>query len=232
MIVLYIPFPRDASGNLAPLVNRWKDNHALNFTRPILTMFSGDDIDLDETKGCFEIYICAHGSDDYPSELGNHADEDLSDWVDMETVAERFSSDFLIVSHLISTIHCYCCGNEDKNQSLASLFRSHLLRAEMPICSYGGSLYGADSQGLLWCIKNNEKMPISKTRRIIYNEIDQSFAEPWMRKPLKVLELERFIEQAREKRIDRFFARQKEKRQEAFKQLRYCAESPSAGSSS
>lgn len=221
MIVLYAPFPRDASGDLAPLVDNWKYNHELNSTQPLLILFYGDDIDLDKIHSCFEIYICAHGWDNYPSQLGNYADVEQADLVSMETVADRFSSDFLVLSHQISVIHCYCCGSEEKNQALAKMFRSHLLRSEMPICSYGGSLYGANSQGMLWCVNNNEQMPISRTCRILYDETEQSFTDTWVRQPFKVQVLEQFIEQAREKRLHRFFTHQKEKRKEAFARLRY-----------
>ncbi|CEG58760.1 hypothetical protein [Legionella fallonii] len=214
MIVLYVPFAHHAAGDLTSSVEHWKKNHQLNSSHPIRIIFYGDDSDLDTAllaNEPLEIFICAHGADEHPNQLANNSDFSKTNWLDIKEVAARFNSDFLIVAHQISAIHCYCCGSDHKNKALASLFRTHLLRSGMPIFSYGGSLFGADHKGILWAVKGNQKIQARDTAYILFSR-EESLGELSSRKHPKEVDWTALHEQCREKRREQFFAGIKERK--------------------
>ena len=91
----------------------------------------------------------------------------------------------------------------------------------MPIYSYGGCLYGADSRGMLWSINGNKITPINNTAHILYDDTDQFVNEFSTRKTIKVMGQERFLERCQEKRRHQLFTFHKEKRLEAVERQRH-----------
>lgn len=171
-MILYVPFTRDNAGDLGNLVDQWKINYSSTSNGAIHIIYHGDDFDFesDENSSVDEsqIYICAHGlPDNYPMAVGNHIDLSKSDILSIEEVTNRFNQDFLPVSHQVSVIHLYCCGNASRNKEMATLFRKDLLREEMPVYCYSGSVSIPDMQGTLWSFSGAVATPVHNTVNVL-----------------------------------------------------------------
>lgn len=169
MKILYVPFPCEKAGDLSNLVNIWKDNHLKNYDSPIKIVYFNEDIGdaLEDVQ--FEVYICAHGFDDLAFMfVGNHTDYSKADFIDIQTLADRFNHDFLYYSTQIISTHLYSCGSYQKNKSIAEQFQSKVLRTKGTINYYHGSITTADAFGKQWSLGGDKPVPVADTIRKIY----------------------------------------------------------------
>lgn len=151
MIILYIPFERNATGDLTYGAKIWKTNCSRASSEEIRIIYYKEEFDEDNIPQDTVVYILAHGSDDDPRFVANARDSKVATLIDIETLATRFNHDFLVINHHISHIHLYCCGNPGKNACLATNFRAMLLRPECnTINYYQGKISPPDMTGRLW----------------------------------------------------------------------------------
>ena len=205
MMILYVPFPRSHAGDLISRVEIWKKEQSKITNEPIDIFYHGDDFDFDAIPDLpSEIYICAHGfSDSLPLIVGNNADLEKTDYIDIKTVTDRFNKDFGPAFHQISAIHLYCCGSKNKNQKMAEEFRIDLLRQDISIHSYAGSITAPDSNGVRWSFRSTQQVPVQSTESVLFR---QTFEIPEHRRDFKPAMIQRTYEQSRAKRRDQFFA--------------------------
>ncbi|KTD49165.1 hypothetical protein [Legionella quateirensis] len=169
MKVLYVPYPRENAGDLTKLVDIWKENHLKNYNSPIQIMYFNEDAGKALRNVTFEVFICIHGSED-PSFMffGNHVDYSKADFIDIQTVADRFNQDFLYYSSQIISTHLYCCGNHQKNKSIADQFQAKVLGTTGTIKYYDGSITALDEQGKQWSYRGSKPVPVVDTVRTIF----------------------------------------------------------------
>lgn len=166
MIILYVPFSRIDAGDLVGPLETWIKNWLNNELGSIMILYYGDPIGPELFNNDTKIYICGHGTSDARLEIRNHHNWEQSLGVDIDTVALRFSYDFLFMHHKIKAIHIYCCGVAGKNQAMAAVFKEHILLFDCPLYSYSGALYPADLYGQLWSCDWQEMKPARKTAYI------------------------------------------------------------------
>ncbi|KTD56549.1 RNA binding protein (contains ribosomal protein S1 domain) [Legionella santicrucis] len=140
MIILYVPFEAHEQGDLVIGTELWRQAHQSSSTEEIYIHYHKQPLDK-YTSGISRVYICAHGSEN-GNDLYNRADDNTQiKKISIPVLAERFNHDFLFLAPKIQQIHLYCCGNEDKNERIATLFQSYLLRTEYSsIHFYKGTL--------------------------------------------------------------------------------------------
>ncbi|KTD77149.1 hypothetical protein [Legionella waltersii] len=221
MIILYVPFSRDKSGDLSSLVELWKKNHLQNRDEPLFIMYFEDEVNFDVITEKLEIYICAHGAskDENFMLLGNKADFSNADFIDMSTLADRFNHDLAYVSAQISAIHLYCCGSQKKNEQMSIFFQHGMILYDGPIKFYGGNLTPADNNGRLWSIGLSDPKPVWATMQIIRqsnNPVDESLMPE--RSAIKRFGISH--EEALAKHRARFFEKIKKKRASDFREFR------------
>lgn len=210
MMILYVPFPRSQAGDLVSRVESWKTEQSKITNEPIDIIYHGDDFDPLISLHS-KIYICAHGfSDDLPLIVGNNADLKKTDYIDIKTVTDRFNVDFGPIFHQISAIHLYCCGSKNKNQKMAEEFRKDLLRPDISIHSYAGSISVPDSNGVRWSFSSTQKVPVQATESVLFQ---QPIEIPKHRRYCRTAIIQDTLEQAKEKRRYQFFAESKVVRQ-------------------
>jgi hypothetical protein len=221
MIILYIPFSREKSGDLSPLVVEWKKNHLRNKDEPLSIMYFEDKVDFDVITEKLEIYICAHGAsnDEHFMLLGNKVDFSNADFIDMSTLADRFNHDLAYVSAQISAIHLYCCGSQKKNEEMSMFFQQGLILYDGPIKFYGGNLTPADNNGRLWSLGISNPKPVSATMQIIRKSIHSQDPDIMPeRSSIKRYGISH--EEVIAKKRDCFFDQIKKKRASCFRELR------------
>ena len=172
MIILYVPFSRNNSGNLSVLVEAWKNNYFNATSKPIDIVYFNEDFDLKMLEAGAEIYICAHGSDSNELLMLNHDNSSLAQTISIETVARRFNYDFLSMHNKIQYIHIYCCGSQKKNEGIARDFSNNLVLFCCPVISYSGSLFNANRHGELLTFNQGKFMPVKITATMNYTEND------------------------------------------------------------
>lgn len=214
-MILYVPFTRKKAGDLVSLVERWKKNHLRNSKQGIQIIYHGDDLDLLDDmyswKDKTEIYVCAHGFFDEDSlVVGNHYNIIDADLMTIKMVAHRFNHDFLFIASQISAIHLYCCGSKKKNMEIARQFHSNLLRHELPIYSYTGSITIADNNGLRWSFVADQATPIEQSVNVCFNHEESLDEMKPHRTPVKEATKAKNREETVKKRHDAFFMHQKD----------------------
>lgn len=177
MIILYVPFLRNNAGNLARLVEDWKNNYCNAKSEPIEIIYFNDDFNLNIFEFGAVIYICAHGSDSDELLMLNHDHSLLAHSISMQTVACRFNYDFLSMHNKIECIHIYCCGTQEKNTMMAEQFTKTLLLFSCPVVSYSGALFNANKQGLLLTLDYGQLMPVEKTANRSFTKNQQQMKE-------------------------------------------------------
>ncbi|KGP62680.1 hypothetical protein EP47_02520 [Legionella norrlandica] len=130
MIILYVPFERQESGDLSRSVDLWKEKHQNLFAEAIFIIFHKQPLPQLNFQEEIRLYICAHGTEDGDLVYNSSNYHSNIKSISIPTLSERFNYDFLYLAPRIQQIHLYCCGNEDKNMRLAALFQSNLLRKE------------------------------------------------------------------------------------------------------
>ena len=226
MKILYVPYPRERAGDLANLVDIWKENHLKNYNSPIKIMYFNEYAGsaLDNVK--FEVYICAHGSDDLNFMfVGNHTDLSKVEFIDIQTVAARFNQDFLYYSTQIISTHLYCCGNYQKNKSIADQFQAKVIGFTGTINYYTGSITTADKQGKQWSLGGAKPVPVADIVRNIFVPYITLEPEIIKRKSIKHIPT---YEECLEKRRDQFFSYSKANRLKTIQERR--PESPKIAS--
>ncbi|MCL9683894.1 hypothetical protein [Legionella maioricensis] len=212
-MILYVPFPHSQAGDLVVGMESWKNEQSKISNESIHIIYHGDDFDFDATKALLsEVYICAHGfSDSLPLIVGNNRDLMKTECIGIRTVTERFNQDFGEVLYQIFAIHLYCCGSKNKNRLMAEEFRMDLLRKDIFIHSYAGSITTPDSNGVLWSFSDTQKVPVQETQSVL---VKQAVLEtPEHRMNFKTAVMLHSYEQSKEKRRHRFFAEEKAGRQ-------------------
>ncbi|KTD18603.1 RNA binding protein (contains ribosomal protein S1 domain) [Legionella lansingensis] len=151
MIILYIPFEKNAAGDLPDGANIWEINHKRVSSEEIKIIYYKEEFDEESIPQGTVVYILAHGANNDPTFVANANDSTVATLIDIDTLAIRFTHDFLVINHHISHTHLYFCGNLDKNATLATNFETMLLRPEFSsINYYEGSISPPDSNGKLW----------------------------------------------------------------------------------
>lgn len=174
MIILYIPFEKNAAGDLIDKAKIWETNAS---PEEIKIIYYKEDFDEENIPQDTVVYILAHGADDDPRFVANACDSKVATLIDIETLATRFNHDFLVINHCISHIHLYCCGNLGKNASLATNFRAMLLRPERnTINYYQGKIYPPDMSGRLWAttVQGTVAAAPRQLEKSIETELDES----------------------------------------------------------
>ncbi|WP_173238133.1 hypothetical protein [Legionella antarctica] len=194
-------------------VESWKHEQSKLSDNGIHIIYHGDDVDFDvERISPSVIYICAHGfSDDHPLVVGNNVDFTKTEFLDIQRVSHRFNQDFGWVFNQIEAIHLYCCGSQSKNKKMAEELLTGLMRKDISIHSYAGHVTTPDSNGIRWSFSINQKVPVQDTESIL---LKQDTCEIPSRVGIKAETIERFLEEAKERRRYNFFARGKAARQE------------------
>lgn len=177
MIILYVPFLRNHSGNLSTLVETWKTNYFNAKSEPIDIIYFNDNFDLNMLETIASVYICAHGSDSNELLLLNHDNSSLAQTISIETVANRFNYDFLSMHNKIHYIHIYCCGAQEKNEAIAKIFSNNLVLFLCPVISYSGSLFNANKHGELLTFNQGEFMPVKNTATMNYTNNDTTLKD-------------------------------------------------------
>lgn len=212
-MILYVPFPRSQAGDLVNAVEAWKNEQNKLSNESVHIIYHGDDFDFEATTALpSEIYICAHGfSDNFPLIVGNNVELAKTAYLNIGTVADRFNQDFGAVFHQISEIHLYCCGSQNKNKKMAEEFRIDLLRKEISIHSYAGSISTPDSNGIRWSFSSTLVTPVKNTESVLSKQ--ESREVPLHRMFFKTTVLMMLHEKAKEARRHNFFAEGKTARQ-------------------
>ncbi|MDP1603957.1 MAG: hypothetical protein Q8M03_11905 [Legionella sp.] len=164
MIILYLPFAAHEIGDLLPRLQKWQENSRDNIT--IVKYQDNFDMTLLEEKN--EIYICAHGNFiEGQFSLFNQVNKKGSN-IDIPTLVERFEENFSPIIPKISTIHLYCCGHAEKNQSMAQQFQSMLIQPEYSeVCYYSGIIKEPDPDGKQWSLCDSGVFPIENVRQTL-----------------------------------------------------------------
>ncbi|KTC81608.1 hypothetical protein [Legionella brunensis] len=214
MIILYIPFEFSEAGDLTKLANIWITNHKSNSIEEIKLIYHNEDYDQEAINYGSTIFVLAHGYNNKPGQVANNSDGDLAIFIDMKTVAERFTQDTLPVAHCFYSVHTYFCGEQSINSQRAVSFQSQCLRTEnSPIYYYDGSIYTPDAKGVRFAEVNNQFFPIE----LHQHELSSKPADLDPEKiPLKLRGIMEMIEKALPKRREKFFDRCKEDRHRLF----------------
>jgi hypothetical protein len=129
MIILYIPFEAHEQGDLVIGTELWRQVHQSYSNEEIYIYYHKQPFNK-YISDISRVYICAHGAEN-ENYLYNRADDNAQiKKISIPVLAERFNQDFLFLAPKIEQIHLYCCGNQDKNERIAALFQSCLLRTE------------------------------------------------------------------------------------------------------
>ena len=231
MIILYVPFSRNNSGNLSTLVEAWKINYFNATSQPINIVYFNDDFDLKMLETIVSVYICAHGSHSNELIMLNHCNSSLAQTINIETVANRFNYDFLSMHNKIQYIHIYCCGSQEKNQAIAKIFSNNLILFSCPVISYSGSLFNANKHGELLTFHQGKFMPVKNTATMNYTENDWTLKDnsgiySWSER-LKIRHQDlqenrnRWWSEAHHGRCDLFFQMRKIHRKNCYAKARY-----------
>ncbi|MBL7481836.1 RNA-binding protein [Legionella bononiensis] len=219
MKILYVPFSREKAGDLTNLVNIWKENHLKNYNSPIKIVYFNEHAGIAPEDVTFEVFICAHGCDEINFMfVGNHVDFSKADFIDIQTVAERFNHDFLYYSTQIISTHLYCCGNYQKNKSIAEQFQANVLGTVGIINYYNGSITTVDEQGKQWSLGGSKPVPVAETARKIFVPYISLEHEMNKRKSIKHRPT---YEECLEQRRNKFFANCKKNRFKAIQERRH-----------
>ncbi|CEK09216.1 hypothetical protein [Legionella hackeliae] len=108
------------------------------------------------------VFVLAHGHLTDPTIVASHAKPKHATVISIDTLATRFTCDFTLVSSNLVDIHLYCCGENKKNEVLATSFQQSLLPLQRNrIQYYEGIIYAPDRQGKFWSVTNNgNKVPV------------------------------------------------------------------------
>ncbi|WED42839.1 hypothetical protein [Legionella cardiaca] len=142
MIILYIPFPANNSGDLTNNAELWKKNYAFHSSENIQIIHHQDSFDEDMITDKTTVFVLAHGADTNPDILANCTDPTKATIINPDELVSRFDHDMLIIAHHIGNIHLYCCGERGKNAIIAAEFQKNLLRPEYSAVKYyGGTIH-------------------------------------------------------------------------------------------
>ncbi|KTD07042.1 hypothetical protein [Legionella jamestowniensis] len=213
MIILYIPFSRDVAGDLLQLAKQWIKNYQ-QYTKEDIVLHCHEDEHKEDHEGLITVFILAHGADNVSDKVANHTDSELSTWISIGTMTDRFNQDMLPVAHHISSIHLYSCGTKQTNHTKASSFQHGFLRAESkPVYYYAGSIYGPNQNGEFLSEVGNKFYPSSQFRYQLFKSLPtegEDHRESVKKTPAWMLA------EAKEKKRDHFFSNNKKQRLALF----------------
>lgn len=216
MIILYLPFQENETGDLLPKLTSWQRSNNF-YKKNTLIVKHQDNYDDEFADENVTIYICAHGSDElFDFNLYNASSNALS--IDTNILAQRFECDFMSIAHKIRKIHLYCCGVYEKNQMMAQTLRSSILRGQnYDICFYDGSISIPDPFGQRTSIKTNfsffsgktiSRRAIKEVKSTIKADISPEINDDLPFRPsIKIMDSNFFGQECRDKRREAYLKR-------------------------
>lgn len=158
MILLYIPFRQDESGDLSIGAEIWRTNVFASLDKEVKIIYHQDNYDDSKIRNRSEVYILAHG---YGNRIGNFSASDKSIYIDTATLAERFNNDCVLISNKIRQIHIYTCGTQNDNAVQANIFQSNLYGKErIKITYYAGTICPPDRNGKKWSFLHDKPVSV------------------------------------------------------------------------
>ncbi|CAM3046486.1 RNA binding protein (contains ribosomal protein S1 domain) [Legionella steigerwaltii] len=216
MIILYIPYSEE--NDLMTKALHWKE---VLSNQNIRIIQHGKKIDYKSMEHVpLTIYVLAHGIDNLLENFHLASDCPITDrttLLGIDKIAERFNSDFLYLHHRISNIKLYFCNNKGNQKSIAEKFQQNLILFDAFIDYYAGTLFCPSTDKKKYSIYNGQWYVSSNVRHTLYKRMGE---DSNVKMSIKQLSMLNFFEDAKQKRIDLMFERQKKARQEQLMKKR------------
>lgn len=216
MIILYIPFYEE--NDLVTSAIEWKKTLG---DKNILILEHGKRIDYKPfSNEHLTIYILAHGIDDQIEHFHLASSSSITkktSYLDIEQIADRFNSDFTYVRTKVKNIKLYFCNNKGNQKTIAERFNKNLILIDTPIDYYAGTLFSPFRDKKKYSHYHGQWHISSNVHNTLYQRTPLELDYRISIKERTQLE---FLENAKQKRIDFLFERQRKTRHERLRKTR------------